>query len=359
MEKIGNYTIAYTPESLKRHLPEMFEFFSKMKKTKNFEKYLEFDAFYEHIKKEDSPIYSYNRLGARPWFNMFICLCFAENDHEYMLIKYGIMDNGNYASQSEPEITPQPDVEPSRNTDITTIDPERLNLAQEIDTRINNRAKSFLLQTLADLKQIHDSGLFEELGHNSLNSYLIGRLNMEPGAASKYVRIVEHLLPFIKLYMYNFSDKLLSDNNLNSGTNVEIIRNLPTDVHKLYALSKLKPDWKTDLFEKGKVRLRGKWITLEDFCRLSRQQVMDIVDACMNSRKTDEEKAAIVLPWTKYREVVFTKIDRFQSTLFDIQRSPSMPPEVLTDFNNMLDGVNEFWDKYFPNGRDPIQAQED
>jgi hypothetical protein len=321
--------------------PILYDIWTELIKEHGLERLNDFTFFKKTMKSlkgwENHP-YDY----FHPYFNAFLI-----NQSNEVLDRFGIPKDGIIKPVEE---VPQ--------GAITTPDPERLNLANQIDTRIANRAKAFLLLTLVDLRQIYDTELFIELGCQSLNEYLCVRLNMDSGSAAKYVRIIEHLMPFLKLDMSSFPNNLLSDNNLESGMNVGMPRNLPTDMHKLYALSKLKPEWKTDLFEKGKVRLRGKWITLEDFCRLSRQQVIDIVDACMNSRKTPEEKAAIVLPWTKYREVVFTKIDRFQSTLFDIQRSPSMPPEVLADFNTMLDGVNEFWDKYFPNGRESVQAEE-
>lgn len=190
---------------------------------------------------------------------------------------------------------------------------DRYNLAKEIDTRIENRTKGFLFQTLLDLKEINDKELYKDLGHKSMNDYICVRLNLAKGYASKYLSIIEHVMP-IAIESEKVSHEKLSET-------------LPGDYEKLYALTKLTQKQRKQLFDKGNVMLRGRQYTIEDFKQLPRKEVIEIISDARSSQLPKEEK---VLIWDEsVRNRVADILDRFEAIIE--QYSEVMPKSCGQD----------------------------
>ncbi|GMU86284.1 MAG: hypothetical protein AMXMBFR48_15260 [Ignavibacteriales bacterium] len=190
---------------------------------------------------------------------------------------------------------------------------DRFNLAREIDTRIENRTKGFLFQTLLDLKEINDKELYKDLGHKSMNDYIVNRLQILKSQASAYVAIIDDVLP------YALEAKKVHHDELS-----EI---LPSDYMKLTALTKLTQKQRKQLFDKGNVMLRGHQYTLEDFKQLPRKEVIEIISDARTSKLPKEEK---VLIWDEsVRNRVADILDRFEAIIE--QYSEVMPKSCGQD----------------------------
>lgn len=190
---------------------------------------------------------------------------------------------------------------------------DRHNLAREIDTRIENRTKGFLFQTLLDLKEINDKELYKDLGHKSMNDYIVNRLNLVKSMASEYITIIEQVIPIA----------------LESGKvrHVELSEVLPSDQKKLLALTKLTQKQRKQLFDKGNVMLRGRQYTIEDFKQLPRKEVIEIISDARSSQLPKEEK---VLIWDEsVRNRVADILDRFEAIIE--QYSEVMPKSCGQD----------------------------
>lgn len=190
---------------------------------------------------------------------------------------------------------------------------DRFNLAKEIDTRIENRTKGFLFQTLVDLKEIYEKQLFKDLGHKSMNDYIVNRLNLVKSMASEYITIIEQVIPIA----------------LESGKvrHVELSEVLPSDQKKLLALTKLTQKQRKQLFDKGNVMLRGHQYTLEDFKQLPRKEVIEIISDARSSHLPKEEK---ILIWDESaRNRVADILDRFEAIIE--QYSEVMPKSCGQD----------------------------
>lgn len=174
---------------------------------------------------------------------------------------------------------------------------DRFNLAKEIDTRIENRTKGFLFQTLLDLKEINEKELFKDLGHKSMNDYLVSKLDLAKSKASEFITIIEQVLPLA------LESKKVP--------HAELSEILPSDQTKLYAMTKLTQKQRKQLFDKGNVMLRGHQYTLEDFKQLPRKEVIEIISDARSSKLPKEEK---VLVWDEQaRNRLADAFDRFEA----------------------------------------------
>jgi len=203
---------------------------------------------------------------------------------------------------------------------------DRFNLAKEIDQRIEQRTKGFLFQTLLDLKVIYDKELFKDLGHKSMNDYLVTKLDLAKSRASEYLAIIEQVLPLA------LSEKV---------PHVELSEVLPSDQHKLYALTKLTQKQRKQLFDKGNVMLRGRQYTIEDFKQLPRKDVISIISEARTSQLPKEETPLI---WDEaIRNKLADKIDAlsdFMEIYWEV-----MPDSARNEFLP----VGEAFDKWYNN----------
>jgi hypothetical protein len=236
-------------------------------------------------------------------------------------------------SPSVPERRSPSGVEGSRGAIVKSISElDRFNLAREIDQRIETRTKGFLFQTLLDLKEINDKELFKDLGHKSMNDYIVNRLQILKSQASAYVAIIDDVLPYA-----------LEAKKVHHGELSEI---LPSDYQKLTALTKLTQKQRKQLFDKGNVMLRGRQYTLEDFKQLPRKEVIEIISDTRTSKLPKEEK---VLIWDEAaRNKIADAFDKFEAAMESY--ISVMPDACKKEFKPLVKPLDTWYNNHLRKG---------